>query len=269
MSQRFAIKNNVNGCKNTRLSIQDVAIGDFRTDHLAHMSRYSKIASLMLKESRSLKRPLNVLDIGCGELWALKVLYKAHVCKKASVIGNYLGIDIDDKMIEKQYAQYKSIIDIFGGELTCQDVTVDPEIDLDYGTVDFFYSTEVIEHMKKEFVPTWLDHVNDTLRVGSLIYISTPNHDGSNDKLPEDHIYEWGYQELKEELESRWELVDHTGTFIKLNTFKRANHGLKRVPEDVLEVLETRFDNFWLRNVLAAFYPEYSNNVAWILRKME
>ncbi len=55
--------------------------------------------------------------------------------------------------------------------------------------------------MGREFVPAWLDDVARVMRKGALGYVSTPNHDGSNDKLPEDHVYEWGFQEVKEELE--------------------------------------------------------------------
>ena len=51
----------------------------------------------------------------------------------------------------------------------------------------------------REFIQAWLDDANRVLRPGGLIYVSTPNHDGSNDKLPEDHVYEWGFDELKKE----------------------------------------------------------------------
>ena len=55
-------------------------------------------------------------------------------------------------------------------------------------SIDVFWSTEVIEHMKPDFVPRWLNEADRVLRPGGLVYISTPNHDGSNDKLPEDHV---------------------------------------------------------------------------------
>ena len=74
-------------------------------------------------------------------------------------------------------------------------------VDLPDNSIDFFWTTEVIEHMGREFIAPWLDDANRVLRPGGLIYVSTPNHDGSNDKLPEDHVYEWGFEELKEELE--------------------------------------------------------------------
>jgi SAM-dependent methyltransferase len=194
-------------------------------------------------------------------------LYKAHVCKKAEVIASYTGVDIDDGMLAKQLQQFKAIINIFNGRLLVQDVTVNPVFPCESNSIDFAYSTEVIEHMKPEFVSAWLDDMDRCLRPGGLIYISTPNHDGSNDKLPEDHVYEWGFEELRTELEKRWRLVACTGTFIQLNNFKRANAVKELIPQELLKIYEERFDNFWLRIVLAAPYPEVSNNVAWILRK--
>ena len=266
-SQRQKIDENVNDSKNTRLTIADVAIGDLRTDIIAHMSRFSKIAKMFLDESKELGRPIDVLDVGCGELYPPKIFYKAHVCKKSEIIGSYLGIDIDDKMLAKQLQQCKSLLSLINGRLIVQDVTANPRFPLQDNSIDFAVSTEVIEHMKPEFVPAWLDDIDRCLRPGGLVYLSTPNHDGSNEKLPEDHVYEWGYQELKTELGKRWKLVAHTGTFIQLNNFKRANREHKKIPEELVALYHARFDGFWLRNVLAAPYPEVSNNVAWILRK--
>ena len=79
--------------------------------------------------------------------------------------------------------------------------------DLPDESIDFFWSTEVIEHMGREFVPAWLDDVARVMRPDRhWAYVSTPNHDGSNDKLPEDHVYEWGFEELKEELERNFNI---------------------------------------------------------------
>lgn len=266
-SQRTKISNNPNDCKNTRMSIEDLAIGDARTDILAHMSRFSKIADMFIKEANFQGRPISVLDIGCGELYPLRVFYKAHVCKKADIIKSYYGIDIDLPMLQKQQERYASMLELINGKLICQDVTTNPLLEFDSKSIDFFFSTEVIEHMKPEFVPAWLDEADRVLKPGGLIYISTPNHDGSNEKLPIDHVYEWGFEELKTELTKRWKLQVVTGTFIQLPAFKRANKIHKYFTEEQVEMFMNRFDSFWARNVLAGPYPEVSNNCAWILRK--
>ena len=51
-------------------------LGNWRPDELAHMSRFDKIASLAIEEAKLLGRPLDTLEIGCGECWSLRVLYK-------------------------------------------------------------------------------------------------------------------------------------------------------------------------------------------------
>ena len=123
------------------------------------------------------------------------------------------------------------------------------------------------------------------MRPKGLAFVSTPNHDGSRDKLPEDHIYEWGFQELKEELERNFIIEDVTGTFIQLPNLKRAMKeqiepsvdgiptysNIKRYPRawsfEQLEMLESRYGRQFLRVVAAAPYPEYANNCSWVLRK--
>ena len=266
-SQHATLSNNVNDSKNTRLTVTDIAIGDARPDILAHLSRYNKIARLMIDESNRLKRPISVMDVGCGEVWPIRILYKAHVRKKSDVVREFTGIDIDDKMLARTRKNFSSILKIFNSILIEQDLTVNPKFPVSDSAIDFAYTTEVIEHMQPRFVPAWLDGLDKAMAPNGLIFISTPNSNGSNAKLPVDHIYEWGFEELQAELTSRWDLISATGTFIQLNNFNRANKEHGRIPEELVATFKQRFDHFWLRNVLAAPYPEVSNNVSWILRK--
>ena len=138
--------------------------------------------------------------------------------------------------------------------------------------------------MKREFVPPWLEDAARTMRPNALAYVSTPNHDGSNDKLPADHIYEWGFQELKQELEKNFIIEAVTGTFIQMPNLKKAmqeqaepavdglpTYSSARFPKswnmDQFEMLKQRYGKQFLRVAAAAPYPEYANNCAWVLRK--
>jgi len=267
MSERRKLEVNANDSKNTRMPVAvDIGAGGTKTDHLAHLSRFGKIADLMIAEAKELGRPLNLLDIGCGDVFPLQILNKAHVIRKTNVVASYRGIDIDP-VVTRIFERCPSMCENMNVSIDIQDLTVNPHLDLADESVDFAWTCEVIEHMKPEFVPAWLDDVFRVMRPGALLYVSTPNHDGSNDKLPIDHVYEWRYEELKTELESRWKLLEHTGTFIQLPRFRKANREHKRIPDELVKLYESRFDSFWLRNVLAAPYPEVANNVNWILRK--
>jgi len=267
-SVRRKLTENVNDSKNTRMNIAKSGDeGDWRVDVLAHISRYNRIAYMAIRESAKLARPLDCLEIGCGEFWPLKALYKAYQVPKDRVVRSYFGVDIDPAVLTAYAALPGNMNLVFTMNVMIQDLTVQPALALQPGSVDFFWSTEVIEHMQPRFVPAWLDEVNRTLRPGALIYVSTPNSDGSHEKLPEDHVYEWGFDELKGELTKRWTFVEATGTFIQLPIFDKINKMLGRVPQDLVDDFRRRFDTHWLRNVLAAPYPEQSNNVAWTLRK--
>ena len=123
--------------------------------------------------------------------------------------------------------------------------------------------------MGREFIAAWLDDATRVIRPNGLAFVSTPNHDGSNDKLPEDHIYEWGFQELKEELERNFEIIDVTGTFIQLPNLKKAmkeDSETGWTPEQ-FQKLQNRYGRQFLRVVAATFYPEVANNCSWVLRK--
>jgi len=278
-SIRKTLKINANDSKNTRMDIASAGVfANWRPDELAHMSRFDKISSLCIDEAKELGRPVDTLEIGCGQLWVLRNLYKAYTVKKSSVIGSYLGIDIDPAVLQElpYWSQPEGDITTsrwlqnFNATLTIQDLTVNSTIDKEDESIDVFWSTEVIEHMKPDFVPKWLNEVDRVLRPEGLVYISTPNHDGSNDKLPEDHVYEWGFEELKTELTDRWELHSVVGTFIQLPKLRKAMRNYQQpvmLTEPQYAYLEERYGRQFLRMAAATFYPEVSNNCAWILRK--
>ena len=268
---------NENDSKNTRMDIASAGVlANWRPDELAHMSRFDKIATLCIEEAKRLERPIDGFEVGCGECWTLRNLYKAYVIKKSDVIRSYYGYDIDPACelenpfwsnaggLLKDSTWFKN----FNGEIRIQDLTVNPVFDLEDESIDFFWSTEVIEHMGREFVPAWLDDVARVMRKGALGYVSTPNHDGSNDKLPEDHVYEWGFQELKEELERNFVIESVVGTFIQIPKLRKA---LREDPNgwtaDQYKMMEQRYGRQFLRMAAAVFYPEVANNCAWVLRK--
>ena len=252
-------------------------LANWRPDELAHISRFDKIASMCIAEAKRLGRPLDTFEVGCGECWTLRNLYKAYVVKKSDIIRSYYGYDIDPACeLENPFWSNaggeladSTWFQNFNGEIRIQDLTVDPVFKLEDESVDFFWTTEVIEHMGRQFIAAWLDDAARVMRPNALAFVSTPNHDGSNDKLPEDHVYEWGFQELKEELERNFEIIDVTGTFIQLPNLKKAmkeDSETGWTPEQ-FQKLQNRYGRQFLRVVAATFYPEVANNCSWVLRK--
>ena len=276
--KKLTAEQNPNECKNTRMNISHAGVfANFRPDEIAHMSRYEKIASYLVDDAKRKGRPLDTLEIGCGEVWVLRTLYKSFVVKKSDVVASYWGYDIDPASFQEiRYwsgdgcdLEDTTWIKNFNATLEIKDVSVDPTLPHEDESIDVAWSTEVIEHMPREAVEPWIAELSRVLRKDGTVFISTPNHDGSNDKLPEDHIYEWGYEELKDLLEKYFKLESVVGVFTQMRGFD-ASQKLKQIwtPEQIT-MLKERFGRQFLRVVAATFYPETANNCFWRLSKKD
>tara|TARA_R100001510_G_scaffold18131_1_gene15535 strand:+ start:2978 stop:3817 length:840 start_codon:yes stop_codon:yes gene_type:complete len=276
-SIRKKLATNVNDSKNTRMDIAGAGVmANWRPDELAHISRFCKIGQIIMQEAKRLDRPVDCLESGCGEVWVLRYLYKAFVSKKAEIVNSYVGVDIDPACLDDWWVNdnlpvtdHKWFQTMTGnkGRIDIQDLTLEPDFKVEDESMDVFWTTEVIEHMKPECIEPWIKSAHDKLRQGGIAYVSTPNHDGSNDQLPKDHFYEWGFEELKTLLTKHFELVDVKGVFTQMNNFKKNHRANMRWSQQVVDDIEARFDKNWARVILATAYPETSNNCAWILRK--
>ena len=234
------------------------------------------MGQLIMDKAKQLSRPVDILEIGCGEVWTLRYLYKAFVSKKEEIVNSYTGLDIDpaclvdwwvdDDLSVTEHQWFKTMTG-GKGRIVLQDLTTNPEPPVEDESQDVFLTTEVIEHMGREFIEPWIEASWRKLRPNGIAYISTPNHDGSNDKLPKDHVYEWGYEELKSLLTKYYTIEAHYGTFTQMNNFKKGHRTNLRWDQSVIDAIQGRFDKNWSRVILATVYPETSNNVNWILRK--
>jgi SAM-dependent methyltransferase len=269
----LAPEDNIHGSKNTRMDVAG-PLASWKPDEIGHITRYTKIADMVIKEAKRLGRPLNCFEVGCGNIWVLRHIYKSIVIRKSDVIRSYDGYDIDPAVLDEfpGWPSYPSVNDsawlkTFGGTVHIKDVTVSPNFREISDGYDFFWTTEVIEHMHREFVEPWLKNAARCLRKDGLAYISTPNHDGSNDKLPVDHIYEWGHEELRELLSKYFNIIQVHGVFTQVNNFNRMHKEEGRWPDHVIEDIRMRFSPEFQRVILATAYPESSNNAAFVLRK--
>ena len=251
-------------------------LANWRPDELAHISRFCKMAQLIMDRAKQEGRPQDILEIGCGEVWTLRYLYKAFVSRKEEIVNSYTGMDIDPACLVDWWVddnqdvtdhQWFKTMTGGNGRIVLQDLTTNPEPPVEDESMDVFMTTEVIEHMGRQFIEPWIEASWRKLRPNGIAYISTPNHDGSNDKLPKDHVYEWGYEELKTLLEKYYTIERHYGTFTQMNNFKRNHRANLRWPQFVIDDIQGRFDKNWSRVILATAYPETANNCNWILRK--
>lgn len=84
-------QDNVHNSKNTRIDFSRQSYNmDYRKDEIMHIGRYWNGVKTMMGLSSKLKRPIRVLDIGCGEMNTAKMFNSSVVVKKSSVIEKYI-----------------------------------------------------------------------------------------------------------------------------------------------------------------------------------
>jgi hypothetical protein len=233
----------------------------FDLQFLAHISRYDKAVDLMLNEAKRLGRPLNVVNIGCGQMFELRVLVSAYWVKKSDIIASYTAIDIEPQEVPvgpslQAQLNYKFIV---------QDLTIDSTIPV--SNVDIIIYLDSIEHIDKNSGMNVLKSMHTALNISGLLYLTTPN--ATNNKFEDKyHRYEWTFEELLEELEKLYEVESAAGVFISDRKFREANGKYGMLPADLDISFAERFSKTWMKIVRAAPYPEYSDNVAFIARKV-
>ena len=268
-SERRVLKENFNDSKNTRMNLSEsMDKFDLRKDEFMHLGRYFKACETMISLAKELGRPLRILDIGCGEIYIPRVFYKSFLVKKSDIIQKYMGIDIDDVMIDQVKEQHARLIETCNVKLIQQDLTVNPKFRVKDGYFDVVIWFESIEHMKPEFIPAIRSEVVRVLNPAGVALISTPNSTGSNAKLPKDHVYEWGYAEMMGLLTPYFD-VDAVGVGLNPSRIPR-DQWKKR--EKLVKRIEKAFGTntaFSTTAVAPLFSPEYCKNVMYICRLKE
>lgn len=253
----------------TRMLISsDFAHLNVRREQLAHLVHYKKNIAFIKELSAKLGRPLTILDVGCGEANTLRMLYSADTSKKAEIVRTYIGIDGDPGVVERTSEAAKTPLKGVGGRLEVCDITkgvfpVEPR------SVDLIINNEVLEHIPAEAVPKVLRAMRRSLAVGGRALISTPNKDGTRDKLPADHVYEWRLQELHDAFKAAGLKCEQCiGVYIQKNNLMRY---LREHNPDMVPFAEERWDLYGndVGSIMTAHMAvRVANNVIHVVRKM-
>lgn len=259
MSERFKATLNVNDSKNTRLPIgEEFANYRFGRDALAHVSRYLWICEQLVKQAKKRGRPLQILDVGCGDVYVARVLQASMRVPKKDVVERYVGFDLDDRSLTRTA---KTMPRSFAIDLVCGDVTTRDLEQFEEGEFDVLVCTEVLEHIKPEFVPMVLRTFS---ALAPLAFISTPNFAGGSGRLPKDHVQEWDAEDLAVELErAGYRIVLEIGTFCQLKNAEALAQADPFVA-NVFEELKGKLDRHLLSLVMARFLGRAAQNVLYV-----
>lgn len=197
-----------------------------------------------------------LVDLGCGPVIAMARMLYTNRRK----VKKYVGVDY--RKVEPFKTHFPLVT--FAGDVTTPPVYEEVLTELGQRPPDYIVSFEVIEHMDKEHGLAFLDRIRELAGIHTTIFLSTPCHDGVH--MPAEHIYEWRWAELKEELEKRFAIEMNFGTFASQKEI------LPVMDEHELRVfyrLADYYDSHYLATIFAPMHPAESRNSLWILRKVE
>ena len=251
-------------------------------DQFAHWLRWQYV----MKRHRLKLTEMKVLDVGCGTAALLRTMYRNKLCPKS-----YYGVDIRKNVIKEMQTstEDRQLVNLrkrLGDELKFDAVNLvnDDLSDLEAYEPDAVTFFEVIEHVNKPAGIEMLDKLKPLVKGDCLFYLSTPCYNGDETVEEEigpegntsdetkkqltgshagNHIYEWKYEELKEELEKRFEIVDVFGTFCSKGD---VYPNLTEAETEVYDKLKEYYDTNVLSVVFAPLYPELSRNCLWVCK---
>lgn len=262
-------ENNINDSKNTRMDFtKQPSNMNYRKDEIMHIGRYWNGVETILELSKNLGRPIKVLDIGCGEMNTAKMLNSAVFCKKEDVLAEYIGVDIDSIMVKKACTAYGQSYKTLNARFHIQDLTVDSKLPFEDGHFDLVICFEFMEHIQPKFLPAILAEARRLLGKNGKALFSTPNSNGSNEKLPKDHIYEYSFEECLTLFDQAgFKVTDAMGTCV--NIIKMPKEEKERL-DQILKRFYSAFGRgsaFSAVAIAPLFNPKYCKNVIYHLSR--
>lgn len=223
------------------------------------------------------KKGWNVLDVCCGRSLMLPLL-RYH----AKQIHSYTGVDICKTNIKE--AMRGASRSAAGHPLTVEELrtyypfrvawklcnvaemtkVIAPE------SMDFVIYTSALEHMHKDVGTASLKECYKVMKPGAMMFLSCPNTPGNGYNTQyAAHVYEWGYDELKDMLYSlNFKIENEVGLVMGAKELKEF---YERMPDNPLKQFYHKLANYmpteWLTAVMAIPFPKASKEILFIVRK--
>jgi hypothetical protein len=221
--------------------------GIVHRDYLAHCLRWTHV----LKHAKTGQA---ILDVGCGINTPLAWTFYTNKYKPRK----YVGLDYRDnfEVVPKTFNFPMALV---GGFDVTKEIHWDGLAVTHGNNFDIVTCFEVLEHMEKENGIRLLTNLSINAGNG-LVFLSTPVFNGS---AAANHIHEWEYLELKDELEKYFTIQAVHGTFASQADILPV---LTPGELEVFQRLKMYYDSNLISILLAPAHPEQSRNCIWRLR---
>lgn len=226
------------------------------------------------KAAKMSKSGMNVLDVCCGRSMMLPLL--RYYSKN---INSYTGVDISETNIKEA----KRGCAIKNKELEEDEVgnyypfktdwvlsnVAEMSKHLEAGTMDFIVYTSAIEHMHKDVGYQSLKECKTLLAKDGLMFLSCPNTPGNGYETQyAAHVYEWGYDELKEALdELGFEIVQEVGLVLQAKDVEPLIAEQPAEVQQFIGKLKDYLPSEWLTSILAIPFPKTAKEVLFVVKK--
>jgi 2-polyprenyl-3-methyl-5-hydroxy-6-metoxy-1,4-benzoquinol methylase len=218
------------------------------------------------------KKDMTVVDVCCGRSLMLPLLRYY-----AKDIKNYIGVDISETNIKeaKKGASNKGLKeedlkDYYPFDvdwiLTCCSKMAEH---IEHKSADLVIYTSAIEHMHKDIGYQSLKECYKIMNDNSIMFLSCPNTPGNGyDTQYAAHIYEWGYDELKEALdEIGFEIIQEVGLVMGAKEMNEFYATQSTEIQEFYKKLKAYIPTQFLTAIMGVPYPKASKEILFFVRK--
>ena len=219
------------------------------------------------------KKGMNVVDVCCGRSLMLPLLRYY-----AKDINSYTGVDISETNIREAKRGA-------AGKIKEEDLesyypfkvnwilsnVAEMTKHIDKGFADVVIYTSALEHMHKDVGTQSLKECYGIMNPHSTMFLSCPNTPGNGYETQyAAHVYEWGYQELKEMLaEIGFEIINEIGLVMKVKKMKEffASDQVSKEMKEFYTKMSSYVPSAWLSSIVSIPYPEISDEILFVVKK--
>ncbi len=220
------------------------------------------------------KKGMNVVDVCCGRSLVLPLLRYY-----AKDINSYTGVDICEANIReaKRGASAKVLKEEdlkdyypFKTDWILSNVA-EMSKHIEKGFADLVIYTSALEHMHKDVGTQSLIECYKIMNKDSIMFLSCPNTPGNGYETQyAAHVYEWGYDELKEKLdELGFEIINEVGLVMKVKKMKEffSSDKVSSDMKDFYNKMSLYVPSAWLSSIVSIPYPKESDEILFVVRK--